>query len=197
MKQVLNASLVAVVLVMGSVPARAALVSLTGNLAGDNATQLFSFTLAADANVTLRSWSYAGGTNAAGSVIAAGGFDPVLALFSGSGASAVLIGGNDDGLGVAADPTTGLALDSLLDLSTLLAGTYTLALTQVANFANGPTLADGFLGAGSPGFGGRSSAWAVDVLGIDMPASVPEPTTLALAMLGMAAAAIGRPRAQG
>ena len=200
MKQFLNAALAAAVLAMGSVPAQAANVSFTGSLAGDNAVQLFTFTLAADASVSLRTWSYAGGTNAAGSLIGAGGFDTVLALFSGLGDAALLIGGNDDGIGVAIDPSTGSAFDSLLDLSPLLAGTYTLALTQVANFANGPTLGDGFLGLGSPGFGGRSGAWAVDILGVTSAAFVPEPATLALAMLGLAAAAaagLGRPRLRG
>lgn len=200
MKQFLNAALAAVVLAMGSVPAQAANVSFTGSLAGDNAVQLFTFTLDANSTVSLRTWSYAGGINAAGSLIGAGGFDTVLALFSGLGAAAVLIDGNDDGIGVAIDPSTGSAFDSLLDPSPLLAGTYTLALTQVANFANGPTLGDGFLGFGTPGFGGRSSAWAVDILGVTSAAFVPEPTTLALAMLGLAAAAaagLGRPRLRG
>ncbi len=198
MKQFRNAALAAAVLAMASVSAQAANVSFIGNLAGDNAVQLFTFTLASDSSVLLRTWSYAGGTNAAGGLIGAGGFDTVLALFSGLGDAAVLIGGNDDGLGVAADPMSGLALDSLLDLSPLLAGTYTLALTQVANFANGPTLGDGFLGFGTPGFGGRTSAWAVDILGVDSAAVVPEPTTLALAMLALVAAAgCGRPRSLG
>lgn len=192
MKRFLSAALAAIVLAMGSASAQAANVSFTGSLDGDNAVQLFTFTLASDSSVSLRTWSYAGGTNAAGSVIGAGGFDTVLALFSGLGDAAVLIGGNDDGIGVAVDPSTGFALDSLLDLSPLLAGTYTLALTQFANFAIGPTLGDGFLGSGTPGFGGRSGAWALDILGIDSAAVVPVPTTLALALLGLAAAASSR-----
>lgn len=189
MKHFLRAGLSAAVLATACASAQAANVSFSGNLAGDNAVQLFTFTLAANSNVSLRTWSYAGGSNAAGSLIAAGGFDTIVSLFSGLGNAAVLIGDNDDGLGVAIDPATGDAFDSLLDLSPLLAGTYTVALTQFANFANGPTLGDGFLGAGNPGFDGRSSAWALDILGVSSAAVVPEPATLALVMLGLVAAA--------
>lgn len=195
MKHFLHTALTAAVLATACASAQAANVSFSGNLAGDNAVQLFTFTLAANSNVAVRTWSYAGGTNAAGTLIGAGGFDTVVSLFSGLGNAALLIGANDDGIGVAIDPTTGDAFDSLLDLSPLLAGTYTLALTQVANFANGPTLGDGFLGFGSAGFGGRSSAWALDIVGVSSAAVIPEPATLALAMLGLAAAAsVGRAR---
>lgn len=190
MTRFLTASLAATTLALAALSlatsAPAAPVSFTGDLANDNDVVLLSFTLAADADVTLRTWSYAGGTNAAGSLVAAGGFDPVVALFAGSGNSAVLIDGNDDGSGVATDPGSGRALDALLRLI-LQSGTYTLALSQVANFANGPLLGDGFLGAGNPGFGGRSSHWALDVLGADLASTVPEPGALALVLLGLAA----------
>ncbi|SBT08212.1 conserved exported hypothetical protein [Candidatus Accumulibacter aalborgensis] len=175
----------AAVLVTSSVSALAANFSFRGNLASDNDVELFVFSLASDSNVTLRTWSYAGGTNAAGNSIAAGGFDPVVALFSGTGNGAILFDGDDD---------SGPGLDALLQLTPLLAGTYTVALSQVANFANGPTLGDGFLGFGNPGFGGQTAAWALDILGADS-ASVPLPGTLALLMLGLAAARVTRRRA--
>lgn len=199
MKQFLKAALAAAVLAVGSASAQAANISFTGHLAGDNEVQLFSFTLAADSGVTLRTWSYAGGMNAAGNLIGAGGFDPIVSLFYGLGGTALLIGANDDGSGVAVDPGTGLALDSLLEISALPAGTYTVGLTQVANFANGPTLGDGFLGSGNPAFDGRTGSWALDILGVDTAASIPEPTTLALTVLGLAvvgarAAAVRRSR---
>ncbi|MBI3368480.1 MAG: DVUA0089 family protein, partial [Burkholderiales bacterium] len=85
MKQFLKAAVAATVLAWGGASALAANLSFTGNLAGDNAVQLFSFKLTSTTDVTLRTWSYAGGSNAAGSAIGAGGFDAVLALFSGSG----------------------------------------------------------------------------------------------------------------
>ena len=185
MKLFINAAITAAVLALASSSAQAANVSFVGNLAGDNEVRLFTFSLAANANVTLRTLSYSGGVNAAGSLIASGGFDPVFSLFAGTGNGAILFNGDDD---------SGPGLDALLQLSPLLAGTYTVALSQVANFANGPTLGDGFLGFGNPGFGGLNSFWAVDILGVDSaaaipaPTAVPEPTTLALAVLGLVAA---------
>jgi hypothetical protein len=197
MKRTLRTVLAAAAVAAASASAWAANVSFTGQLAGDNDVQLFSFTLAADADVVLRTWSYAGGVNAAGDTIAAGGFDPVISLFLGSGAGAVLLASDDDGLGVAIDPATGSARDALLALTGLPGGTYTVTLSQFANFAIGPSLGDGFLGAGNTGFDGRSAAWALDILGADAAFSVPEPRALALALLALAAAAAasaaGRP----
>ena len=100
MKQNLMAMLATAVTALSSVTSQAAALSFTGNLAGDNDVQLFSFTLAADADVTLRTWSNAGGVNAAGQLVAAGGFDPIVSLFAGSGALARLFDANDDGLGL-------------------------------------------------------------------------------------------------
>ncbi len=191
MKRFLKLAVAAAVLALGNASAGAANVSFAGSLASDNDVKLFTFTLAAHANVSLRTWSYGGGTNAAGSLIGAGGFDPVVALFFGQGAGAILIGGNDDGFGVASDPGTGKALDALADFMPLLAGSYTMALTQSGNFANGSTLGDGFLGFGNPGFDGRSARWALDINGITSAAAVPAPNTLALALLGLAAAGAG------
>ena len=90
-------------------------------------------------------------------------------------------------------PAPASPYDSLLESFALPAGMYTVALSQFANFANGPTLGDGFLGAGNPNFDGRTSAWALDILGADS-ASVPLPGTLALLMLGLAAAGVTRRR---
>ena len=193
MNPFLRAAVAATVLAASSVSALAANFSFTGNLTGANDVDLFSFTLGSTSDVTLRTWSYAGGTNAAGDSIPAGGFDPIVSLFFGGGSSALLIGANDDGIGVPVDLGTGLALDSLLESFALPAGLYTVALTQSANFANGPMLGDGFLGAGNPDFDGRTSAWALDILNVDA-ASVPLPGTLALFVLGLAAAGFSHRR---
>lgn len=179
MKQVLKAKLAAALLALGSLTAQASTVSFTGDLAGDNDVQLFTFTLAGDADVSLRTWSHAGGMNAAGKLIAAGGFDPIISLFFGSGNLALLLDANDDGVGLGSG-------DALLERMALQTGTYTVALTQAANFAVGPLLDNGFLGAGSPGFGGRSSGWALDILGVGSASQVPEPSTLGLALLSLA-----------
>jgi len=199
MKRFLRAAIAAAVLATSSVSAPAADFSFSGTLAGDNDVALFSFTLASTSDVTLRTFSYAGGTNATGGVVAAGGFDPIVSVFFGAGSSALLIFANDDGLGAPVDPSTGLAFDALIDSLTLPAALYTVALSQVANFANGPTLGDGFLGAGNPNFDGRASAWALDILGVDSAVAIPAvvipvPGTLALCMLGLAAAGVTRRR---
>ena len=191
MQRFLKATAMAVVLAAAGASAQATNVSFAGTLAGDNDVKLFSFTLAADADVTLRTWSYAGGTNAAGSAIGAGGFDPLVSLFFGSGDTAILFDANDDGTGVATDPVSGNAYDSLL-VGSLLAGTYTVALSQFDNFAIGGTLGDGFMGySGAPGFGGRSNAWALDILGVDAAAAVAEPPTLALALAAFGLVVVG------
>ena len=98
MKGFLKAAIVAAVLATSSSSALANL-SFTGNLADDNDVELFDFTLASTSDVTLRTWSYAGGTNAAGNLIAAGGFDPIVSLFFGTGSPAILFDANDDGFG--------------------------------------------------------------------------------------------------
>ena len=146
--------------------------SFTGNFTGDDDVQQFNFTVGTTSSVTLRTWSYAGGVNAAGNPIAQGGFDPILALFDGAGA---FINQNDDGGGnVAADSVTGARFDTYLD-ATLGAGSYTVTVMQFANFANGPNLSDGFSGSGLTGFNGRTNAWAFDVLNVDT-AVTPPPT---------------------
>ncbi len=199
MKRFLGAAVAAGVLAASSVSASAADFSFSGTLADDNDVALFSFTLASAADVALSTWSYAGGTNAAGDLIPPGGFDPIVSLFFGAGSSALLIDANDDGIGVPVDPSTGSAFDALLESFSLPAGVYTVALSQVANFANGPTLGDGFLGAGNPDFDGRTGAWALDILGVDSAAAIPAvavpvPGTLALCLLGLAAAGVTRRR---
>lgn len=179
--------------------------SFTGNFTQDDQMQIFNFTLASSATVTLETLGYAGGTNAAGQAIAAGGFDPFLSLFDSSG---TLIGVNNDGTGVATD-ATGAALDSLLT-ETLVAGSYTLVLTQSDNGPNGPTFADGFLETGNGNFtamfacsngifcdlngANRDGNWAVDIDNVTSAAgsgttNVPEPSASglmgALLLLGL------------
>ncbi|MFL6752380.1 MAG: DVUA0089 family protein, partial [Sphingomicrobium sp.] len=136
--------------------------SFTGTLATANTVLQFDFTITAQSDITLRTYSYAGGTNAAGQAIPSGGFDPILALFDAAGA---LIGQNDDGgSNVPADPTTGSHYDTFLQRA-LAAGNYTVTVTAYSNFAVGPNLSNGFTGGGS--FNGRTANFAFDVLGAD------------------------------
>ena len=111
--------------------------SFVGTLTTANDVLHFDFNVTAQSQITLRTYSYAGGTNSAGQIIAAGGFDPILALFNAAGA---LINQNDDGgINVPADPTTGAHFDTFLT-SLLPAGNYTVTVMAYSNFANGPNL---------------------------------------------------------
>jgi hypothetical protein len=181
--------------------------SFTGNLTKDNDVQLFNFSVGAPSNVTLRTWSYAGGTNAAGNVIARGGFDPILALFNSSG---VFISQNDDGGANVPADVTGAHYDTFLT-SSLAAGNYTVAVMQFDNFANGPLLADGFRrdGAANNNFRNgftdvtgsfRDSHWAFDILNVDQAvvvgSPVPEPSTLFLLGAGLGGLILARRRAK-
>lgn len=150
--------------------ATAADFSFTGNLSNDDQVQLFQFSLAGSASVTLRTYSYGGGTMADGTVIPAGGFDPILTVFDASG---TIIDENDDGAcpPLTIDPTTSSCYDTFLAVS-LNAGDYTVAVSQFSNFPIGPTLSDGFEGSDTSNFEDasgdiRTSAWAFDVLNAD------------------------------
>ena len=177
--------------------------SFTGNFEHDDEVQEFHFTVVEPAvEVTLRTWSYAGGTNAAGADIAAGGFDPIVALFNASGQ---LLSQNDDGSPVL-DPGSGSSWDSLMSPS-LAAGDYTATVTQFSNFANGPTLAGGFDGSGHMDFSGRDSHWALDILNansaslgatyISAISPIPEPESYALLLAGLGLVAIMKKRQLG
>jgi hypothetical protein len=185
-------------------PVSAADFSFTGTFSQDDSVQLLNFTVGATSTVTLRSWSYAGGTNAAGALIPQGGFDPILALFDSSG---TFIDQNDDGgCGVvAADTVTGACYDTYLQ-STLAPGTYTVSVMQYDNFANGPNLSDGFVRSGQPFFtaalgnctngqfcdvsgvpagNNRTGSWAFDVLNVQDAVPVPAAAWLFTSALGL------------
>src|ERR1700722_2731738 len=57
--------------------------SFTGTLANPEDSFITTFTLTSTDNVTVQTWEFGGGTDAAGTKTAAGGFDPLIALFSG------------------------------------------------------------------------------------------------------------------
>ncbi|NEQ51326.1 MAG: PEP-CTERM sorting domain-containing protein [Leptolyngbya sp. SIO3F4] len=176
---VITGAMVATLGISGT--ANAADFSLRGTFAQDADVHLFDFSVATDSKVTLRTYSYAGGTQADGTVIDAGGFDPVLTLFDGDG-NKLFFNDDDTTDTVANDPSTGKAYDSLLEAD-LVVGNYTLALTQYGNFSLGSTLTDGFNRTGN--FTGslfsrceldsvfcdftgnvRTNEWAFDALGV-------------------------------
>ncbi len=162
--------------------------SYTGSFASDNDKRVFYFDLAAAGTVTLRTYSYAGGMNAAGATIPGGGFDPTLSVFDAGGN--LVAYNRDGGCGtVAVDAVTSFCWDSYLALP-LPTGHYRAVLTQSDNLPNGPTLADSFVydaqttftaapGSAAPGFwdffpSKRTAAYAVDIVG----AATSETTTI-------------------
>lgn len=160
----------AIILFAASARARGETFSYTGTLASPTSVEQFTFTLNSTATVSLQTFGFGGGSNAAGTVIPAGGTDPFLALFSGTGDSATIVTdalanpygtsliltnyGNPDfagcGVGQANAPTIGGAAqcgDIYMSLA-LEAGEYMVILSDgqyIANavFDNG-TLGEGF-----------------------------------------------------
>jgi hypothetical protein len=174
------------------IPCLAATISLTGSLDPNNANDIFifSFVLSAPSDLTIQSFGYGGGTNAAGTLIPSGGFDTYLSLFVGNDSTAIFFASNDDGSCPPGNPTPACH-DSTLSFPSLAAGDYMLALTVFDNFSfaenfGGGTLGDGFIGLGdyfdAASNSTRSSNYAVDVIGTGL--AVPEPSSLS--MLGSA-----------
>lgn len=184
--------------------------SFTGTFTQDDQQAQFIFTLNSPGSVIVHTLGYGGGTNFAGSVIPAGGFDPILTVFQGTGPTASLFNNNNDAGcpppgGLNQDPVTNACWDSYMTLAGLPAGQYTLVLTQSDNGANGPTLGDGFGRDGQGNFTGpaflggpgsfidanpaqRTGDWAVDILRADdaFLVAIPEPGTWSLAAAGLA-----------
>jgi hypothetical protein len=182
--------LIALSLISGN--AAASDFSFVGNFKHDDEVQEFKFAVAGAAKeVVLRTWSFAGGTNAEGAAVEHHGFDPMVTLFDAAG---VRVGFSDDG-GVlsAPDPAGGHTWDAYL-AQLLLPGSYTATVTQYSSFP-GSLLTDSFEGSGRTGFNGRDSHWALDVLNVDSASigasylspvpSVPEPESYALLLAGL------------
>jgi hypothetical protein len=155
---------------------------------------LFNFSIGAGGVVTIQSFGYGGGTNAAGMSIPAGGFDPLLTIFASDGSE---VGSFDDDPGCAhSNLLHGACLDSYYS-AFLAADTYTLALTESGNVPNGQ-LSDGFSQQGNGNFAGgfvdfngfqEDGHWAIDIGPVDTAAipGAPEPASFGLAGAGLAA----------
>ena len=182
--------------------------SFTGAFSTDDQLQQFNFTLSGTSTITLRTWSYAGGTNQAGMVIPRGGFDPWLSLYNAAGSLLVSVD-NGTCMQVGTDSGTGVCFDSFISQS-LGIGMYTLILSQSDNQPAGLTLADGFTQTGNPTFtssfacgfpqfcdstgDSRTNQWAVDIDNVTSVGGVPEPGTLVLLASGLAAIVVLRRR---
>jgi hypothetical protein len=146
--------------------------SYTGNLASssDVYSLVFDATGATGETVAIQTWSFGGGANAAGNIIAAGGFDPFVAIFDGTGPTATIATdamgnpfGTSDALsnygsfmgcppapmGNIGGPLCGDVTMSLL----LGPGAYTLVLSDALNDANA-VFDNGTLGEGFTDFTG-------------------------------------------
>jgi len=81
------------ILVLSFVPAalHADSISYAGTLSSSTDVVEETFTLSSAATIGLQTWGFGGATNAAGDLIAPGGTDPFLAIFSGTGAGATIL----------------------------------------------------------------------------------------------------------
>jgi len=152
--------------VAGSASATTVTLSSTGTLSQADAVDFLFIEVTGPTIFSAITFGYAGGTQADGNIVADGGFDPILSLFSPSGS---LITSNDDGgLAVNADPVSGARFDSFISDTLLTTGNYLLAISQFSNFAIGPEFFNGFDGSGRTEFidvfqNLRTSAYAIDV----------------------------------
>lgn len=199
-------------------------ISYTGTLASPENAFEQVFLLTASDVITVQTWGFGGGINAAWQAIPAGGFDPLIVLFSGSGPSASIL---TDGLGnpladadnllnppwspIGNCPPAGTVPigtnndcgDDYLQAA-LSAGTYTLLLTDASYIPNAVydngLLSEGFADLSSGVFqtcdpssntcvttGGN---YAVDIVSTGGGlATAPEPDSLSLLSIGLAALA--------
>jgi hypothetical protein len=200
-------------------------VSYTGTLNSPEDVFQSTFTLTAADTVTFQTWGFGGGTNAAGAVIDAGGFDPLIALFSGSGPSATMVVdgsgnpladadnlnnppwsfvGNCGPAGLVPIGTDNNCGDDYMQAA-LGAGTYTLVLTD-ANYILNAVYDNGALSEGFTDLTGGAfqtcdpisnacitpnGKYAVDIVSAqpDLETPIPEPSTLSLLCIGLAALA--------
>ncbi|MEW6379798.1 MAG: DVUA0089 family protein [bacterium] len=159
-------------------PAAASTFDFDGYITYHNDVVPIAFTLNNDAT-DVRVWtdSFQNGAN----------FDPITAVWRSDG---TLLGENDDNDTI--NPATQTYWDSGLYFASLAAGDYLFTVAAYSNFANGPTLADGFRFDGdipipienwwvqAPGY------YHVWLDGVDNAAPVPEPATYLLFLFGLA-----------
>ena len=202
--------------------------SYTGTLANpDNAAGTFdstdSFTvtiaLGSVSDVTLQTYGFGGGVNAAGMIIAPGGTDSFVGLFSGTGDNAAFIDGTSLDLTnyTAGCPPAGAVSnfgdtpcgDVTFTFSDLAAGSYTVLLSDgqyipcAAISVGCSTLGDGAFDFTAGAFcnladvdtgtscPNTSGAWALDVsVSPATPASTPEPGSFLLVGTGLLTIAV-------
>ncbi len=189
---------VILVTLLGAFSAPASTLSIVGSLAAGDPNEVFVYevTVGLGGSLTIQSWGYGGGVNAAGTIVPSGGLDGYLSIFSGSGPGAAFLASDDDS-GCPPGAATPLCADPRLALTGLAPGAYTIALSTFGNMSyaenwGGGTLGDGFVGLGSyfdwRTLSERTSAYALDIT-TDGGSQVPEPGSASLMALAALAAA--------
>jgi hypothetical protein len=185
--------------------------SYTGTLLNPEDTASIQIVLGSGGDVTLQTFGFGGGVNGAGTLIAAGGFDPFVGLFSGTGDGAVFVEGTSDILtnytpgcppaGTVMLGGSGACGDVNVQFTGLAVGTYTVLLSDgeyipFATFEGpGGTLGDGFVDLTAGVFqtcdtngdcNNDTANWAMDVTtsASSGPPTVPEPPSVELAGSG-------------
>jgi hypothetical protein len=196
--------------------ASAARISETGTLSGPEDTVLITLKLNAGDELLLNTYGFGGGTNYAGNLIPAGGFDSFVGLFSGTGSTALFINGDSDilsnyspGCPPAGLVTIGSVPDQCGDVDLAITGltagtTYTILLSDGAYlpeavFESAPAyLGDGFVDLTGGAFqtcydaddcDNDTGNWALDISVPEGSFTVitPEPAPLGLAALALVA----------
>ena len=195
--------LCALVMLAGSLPVfGGSIVTFSGAFTHDDDQFRVLFTILNSGNVSVQTWSYAGGTDALGNVVSEGGFAPVVSLFDADGNLLLFDQGGiaPNACGPRNTETNGLCLDGYMS-ELLNAGEYQLILTQQDNLPNGPTLLDGFIRDGQGDFTGpsflgipgsfidpalnqRSANFYLTIDSVDSASPTPEPSTAILFIAG-------------
>ncbi len=194
--------------------------SETGTFSTAEDAFVITVNLATGGDLTLQTYGFGGGTNAAGTVIPAGGFDPFVGLFSGAGPTALFLNGDSDVLSnytPGCPPAGTLTIGSVpgqcgdvdLAFTGLAVGTYTVLLSDGDNLPNAVFETTGVLGDGFTDLTGGvfqtcadvsdcnndTANWALDITASNISVTAtPEPTTSELVGLAGLAMALARRR---
>ena len=155
------------------------------------AAAVYSFTVPVQATAYAITFSYGGGINGNSAVIPQGGFEPYLSLFDNAGNFlASTFSGENCPAG--ANSYQNACWDVKLDMGTLAAGTYQIAISAWENMSyaenlGAGNLSDGFTGLGNL-FPGEDLHFAFDVVtgAGGGGGEVPEPSAWLLAASGLA-----------
>ena len=205
-----------------AITARATTLSLTGTLPTPEDIFTQTITLASAGNVTLQTYGFGGGTNAANQPIAAGGFDSFVGIFSGTGPSSVYVNGVSDSTTNYTAANAGCPPAGTLTVGTvpgvcgdvvltenLSPGTYTVLLSDanyqpIAEGETNGTLGDGFVDLTGGAFqtcvtlvdcNTDDGNWALDITfpgGSGSTSPTPEPATFCIAGLALLLFAFAR-----